>query len=1220
MSVFEPTESLPVRKKSSCNMKLPLHCSGDHNGNAFPVSSSSSSSSCLGESSPESLRSLSSLNGGRTDSPLEYDLLEVTLMTTMMPGAENMEDVVLSKWSPEEEEDSSVGMFPTESNDVSVYLDASSGEYHQNTWNDNLTLSLNANDGCHGNDDVTNESCGRRSSTTADSDTTEILDDDDDDEEDALFVSVSSEVCVTLAQVSPGGCAAGLDLQTDAVRTDENKLGSERPQGSLVNPPASLDLRETSPISCSSPSCNHPAEDAPTVTSAPPEEAEICKTQTRPISAGKTSSLEAKRVPKPVKARTGSQNTSPSKTPPQQNKPVSDTARRAVPRKDEVDGGKKSSPGPIKVAVILRRSRGKSASFKANHKVAVTSTFVQPEKKNPVVSEVVGDGRLDAPGKPVQDLLDGVEKNGPPAPRKTELMSRAPETEAADGKQRVPSKLQLLLPSFSLFLTSLVYSSVWLGIANTMVSVRSAELRSLGWDAVTKHQLFLQRFSSRLGPGVRQQGRTNRPDRGPAPPPGSGTGPPGQERSQPGASEESRVVQADGSLAKRQNQNQGIPKPRTSAIAHSPTASIPKPTSNQQPAAGSAGRQPAPTASRLPVKGLPGSLSCSSLGSNENNAANSKASPGAPPPTDSKPGDQPSRGSPSSGSQNTAKPHNSGITSATGDISPSSGPMPPAAGMRSRGPSVQARTSITGLKTPTITNQNMTKMPAGHPPAKAISSAKPPLQRNGSARHGRLNITVDKNKPREAPARPTNSSSQITTGNQQNQQLVPAESVPDVLNANIPVTPTLPVPSPDDSITTSGCAGPTGPALKARTGSRSSPKHRSRLQHASRPGVGGAVAPVGTVTVKQNQNKEQMERKNQAIIQLRRLLVQGNRRVEALAVVIQHLFSEREETLKQKKELSSELAKLRQELVASSQSCQRLQTEKDEVRANSEEALKRLEEQHQEELVQLENRLKCFYQAEWDKVHQLYQEEADKCRLLMEQQVEELRSRQEAEKKKQEESHSQQMEAVKQEYETSIQGLKMIQQTELEDLQKTLKETETSLTEKISALSAENEDLSEKLRVEEERRQQILSNKTVDSHTLYLEQELESIKVVLEIKNNQLHQKEKKLMEMDKLVETNVRLEECLKKVQQENEDYKARMDKHAALSKQLSTEQAILQQTLQKESKVNKRLSMENEELLWKLHNGDLLGSPRRLSPTSPYSSPRNSASFPTAAPLSPR
>lgn len=41
---------------------------------------------------------------------------------------------------------------------------------------------------------------------------------------------------------------------------------------------------------------------------------------------------------------------------------------------------------------------------------------------------------------------------------------------------------------------------------------------------------------------------------------------------------------------------------------------------------------------------------------------------------------------------------------------------------------------------------------------------------------------------------------------------------------------------------------------------------------------------------------------------------------------------------------------------------------------------------------------------------------------------------------------------------------------------------------------------------------------------MYLEQELDSLKVVLEIKNNQLHQREKKLMEMDKLVGTSLSL------------------------------------------------------------------------------------------------
>lgn len=120
--------------------------------------------------------------------------------------------------------------------------------------------------------------------------------------------------------------------------------------------------------------------------------------------------------------------------------------------------------------------------------------------------------------------------------------------------------------------------------------------------------------------------------------------------------------------------------------------------------------------------------------------------------------------------------------------------------------------------------------------------------------------------------------------------------------------------------------------------------------------------------------------------------------------------------------------------VASSQCYERLHKEKEEVRVSFEESLQKLEEQHKEELVQLEDRcgihlcwsdhkldlrshiqmgffpllsdptlmfdcgtkcvilclrLRSFYQTEWDKVHQTYQEEADKCRMLMEQQVRE---------------------------------------------------------------------------------------------------------------------------------------------------------------------------------------------------------------------------------------
>ncbi|KAJ8383119.1 hypothetical protein SKAU_G00038970 [Synaphobranchus kaupii] len=367
--------------------------------------------------------------------------------------------------------------------------------------------------------------------------------------------------------------------------------------------------------------------------------------------------------------------------------------------------------------------------------------------------------------------------------------------------------------------------------------------------------------------------------------------------------------------------------------------------------------------------------------------------------------------------------------------------------------------------------------------------------------------------------------------------------------------------------------------------------------------------------------RAQCENNNKCIQQLKKLLASGNRRFEAIAVVIQHIVSEHDEVVKQKHELSQELVSLRGELVTSATSCDALEREKDELRVAFEGVMQKVQEQHQSDLADLEDRLKTFYQDEWEKVHQAYQEEADRCKSQMQQQLDDLKTKHEALRKELEASHAGRLESLKQHYETTLEELRKTHKEEVETLDKTMKEAKAKLTEQIEELSTENVALNEKLNAEEERRRMLAEKNQKDSHTLYLEQELESLKVVLDIKNKQLHQQDKKLMQMDKLMEKSVKLDECRKKVQQENEDLKARMDRHAAMSRQLSTEQAVLQESLQKESKVNKRLSMENEELLWKLHNGDL-SSPNKLSPTSPsrpFPSPRNSGVF-TSPPVSPR
>ncbi|XP_077427547.1 uncharacterized protein LOC144055453 [Vanacampus margaritifer] len=1254
MSVCKPSESVSAEEKGDTSMRLSLYSAGDHNGNAF--STSSPSSSCLGESSPELLCSQSSVSSGYTDNPQDYNMSDVTLTTTLLTETKIVEDAI-SSWGQDDQsvldknDDGAFAKIQTaneisESNDysISIYLDASAGETRKDNGNLALPLSLMPNTADHVHCD--NRKRGRRGSSTPDSKATEILadddvaddnnNDDDDDDDEALYFSISSDFGVQrtseayLNSTNPSllsSTQSGLMLEHQMNVNEpisDQKLEVVLEEVQITCPLNTLcktseDISDTTHKLAGTPSAVGLVQDAkdiahllnctekyvlvPKLTGGPSRLKLKSDYAVVPLAgASKISNRDKNRLSKldlkNIKAKVESRPTqSPAKIT-CQNKSVSEAEKKAAHTKEEVKalyGGKRQRPaGTVKVALVLKPIRRQSTNIRSSHKAAASDSK-KSKRPNAAFS-----GTLLS--HCTSDIYTGV------TGEQYRVTPRQAVQEVSD-KCVVEAKHQNSLP----------YDEEC--VEDCWEETGEAELTLAHLDK-SKNRTWKV---SKLGPTARQPGKSIRVDKGLIPPPG--TGPPEPEgprtrQSQTNGHMLKEVGQSawDGSPVRVrhiQSQSHGVSKPRTTPEQPaSPTVSgfsnsNSKSTAGLQPASVVCGRPVLNAASKLPVKGLPSSLTLSWLGSNENSGPTSKASPKSS-CIGTRSDERSSRSSPPVGTQSGRKAL--GPSSSCDTVtSLNSTYVLKSPAIRSKALSPQSRTTASGLKIPIVNNHNTVKTVTADQTVKTSSSVNQvltkqaphyPLQRSASAR---LNGTVDKNKPRDVHARAANnrSSSPVAALAAGNKQQNPSRaSVPDVVNANVPVTAASSVPAAG-----LGTTGPPALAHKARTSSRLSPKHGTRLQSAPKPGA---------IAAKPNQSKELTEKKKQAS-QLFKLLIQANKKVEALATVIQHLFNQHAEAFKQKTNLSLELAKLKDELVASSQCCDRLRKEKEEACINLEEVLKRLNEQHKEELVQLEDRLRSFYQTEWDKVHQTYQEEADKCRILMEQQVEEMRSRQEAERKNQEISHSQIMAFLKEQHKTSLQELKRIQEMDLENLDKTLKETETTLSNQISELSAENATLNGKLKAEEERRMLADKNQK-DSHTVYLEQELESLKVVLEIKNNQLHQKEKKLMEMDKLVETNVKLEECLTKVQQENEDYKARMDKHAALSRQLSSEQAILQQTLQKESKVNKRLSMENEELLWKLHNGDLLGSPRRLSPTSPFSSPRNSASFPATAPLSPR
>lgn len=57
------------------------------------------------------------------------------------------------------------------------------------------------------------------------------------------------------------------------------------------------------------------------------------------------------------------------------------------------------------------------------------------------------------------------------------------------------------------------------------------------------------------------------------------------------------------------------------------------------------------------------------------------------------------------------------------------------------------------------------------------------------------------------------------------------------------------------------------------------------------------------------------------------------------------------------------------------------------MRGALQDATQKLQEEHKQELAELEQKLQAVYKAEWDNVHLTYQEEANKYKTLMQQQV-----------------------------------------------------------------------------------------------------------------------------------------------------------------------------------------------------------------------------------------
>lgn len=186
------------------------------------------------------------------------------------------------------------------------------------------------------------------------------------------------------------------------------------------------------------------------------------------------------------------------------------------------------------------------------------------------------------------------------------------------------------------------------------------------------------------------------------------------------------------------------------------------------------------------------------------------------------------------------------------------------------------------------------------------------------------------------------------------------------------------------------------------------------------------------------------------------------------------------------------------------------------------------------------------------------------------------------------------------EHEETLQVLRASYECEKEALTHSFQEAKAALQETIDGLTSQLEVFQAKMkRVEGS----ILSRdykkhiQDYGSPSQFWEQELESLHFVIEMKNEHIHELDKRLILMETVKEKNLMLEEKITTLQQENEDLQARGRSQMVVSRQLSEDLLLARQALEKESQLLRQLRQDKEELLYRVLGTD-------ASPTFPLAS----------------
>ncbi|XP_021371243.1 microtubule-associated tumor suppressor 1 homolog isoform X2 [Mizuhopecten yessoensis] len=311
--------------------------------------------------------------------------------------------------------------------------------------------------------------------------------------------------------------------------------------------------------------------------------------------------------------------------------------------------------------------------------------------------------------------------------------------------------------------------------------------------------------------------------------------------------------------------------------------------------------------------------------------------------------------------------------------------------------------------------------------------------------------------------------------------------------------------------------------------------------------------------------------------------------------------------------LQTEMAEAQSQLVELQERKVKLESELEGTRHDHIETTATMQEDHKLLLTSQREKLQQEQDRAVRKTEDYYSDEITRLKAYQDKQIREVRAESKASVTEHQQQQKEDIHCLQRKHEHQMEELHKQHRDKLEDITHRFESMKMNLSDKVESLRYECDDLRVRARMSEEALQRDSDYKVQMALAPFrnMPEEIRSLKLVVEMRNEEIQKLKQRNLHLERQVEELAVMKDKVNSLHQKLENSDAILSIKSDHEKQLHGKCQILMRKYDKENKANKRLSMDYEELVWKMNQSGELGSQENLwsagqqSPTPDTSSP---------------